>query len=289
MQAANVRCAFFAAVGDGVVIRRGPGGIRNYRDPQPGELHRNTIGQLERVRARAAEGKVRLVLRRGDLATLGTETRTAALMAIEGGDPLDGRPERVREFHDLGVRSIQLVHYRINELGDIQTEPRRHGGLTDAGAAVVREMNRLGMVVDGAHAPTETLRGIVDASRTPIIVSHTGPAAVRSGVRRHLADDAMRAVAARGGVVAIWPLVPSRPATLDQFLKELRHVQKTIGIDHVGFATDMTGMANQTAVLTYTEFAAVPAALLAAGFAEDEARRILGANVLRVMQASLPA
>jgi membrane dipeptidase len=289
MQASNVRCAFFAAVGDGAVIRREPGGIRNHRDPKPGELHRNTIGQLERVRVRAGEGKVRLLLRRADLAALGTETRTAALMAIEGGDPLEGKVERVREFYELGVRSIQLVHYRINELGDIQTEPRRHFGLTDTGAAVVREMNRLGMVVDGAHAATETLRGILDASRTPIIVSHTGPAAVRPNVRRHLGDDDMRAVAAKGGVVAIWPLVPSRPAPLDQFMKDVRHAQKTIGIDHVGFATDMTGMANQTAVLTYTEFAAVPAALLAAGFSEAEARKILGANVLRVMTASLPA
>jgi membrane dipeptidase len=241
------------------------------------------------VRARAGEGKLRLVLGRADLAALGAETRTAALMAIEGGDPLEGQPERVREFHALGVRSIQLVHYRINELGDIQTEPRRYRGLTDAGAAVVREMNRFGMVVDGAHAATETLRGILDASQTPIIVSHTGPAALRSGVKRHLDDDDMRAVAGKGGVVAIWPLVPSRPAPLDQFVKDLRHVQKTIGIDHVAFATDMTGMANQTAVLTYTEFAAVPAALLAAGFTEGEARKILGANVLRVMAASLPA
>jgi ATP-dependent Clp protease ATP-binding subunit ClpC len=289
MKAAHVRCAFFAAVGDGAVIRREPTGIRNHRNPQPRELYRSTIGQLGRVRARGGDGSARLVLSRGDLAALRTETRTAALMAIEGGDPLDGQLDRVREFHEFGVRSIQLVHFRVNELGDIQTEPPRHGRLTDVGAGVVREMNRLGMVVDGAHAPTATLRGILDASRTPIIVSHTGPAALRPSVRRHLSDDDMRAVAARGGVIGIWPLVRARPAPLDGFLADLRHAATTVGIDHVMFATDMTGMSTETAILTYTEFAAVPAALLAAGFSESDARKILGANLLRVMEQSLPA
>ena len=289
MQQARVHCAFFAAVGDGLVIRREPGGIRTYRDPDDGELYRSTLGQLERVRTRGRDGTLQVVLRRADLAALGSDTRTAAVLAIEGGDPLEGNVERVREFHALGVRSIQLMHYRVNELGDIQTAPARHSQLTDTGAAIVREMNRLGMVVDGAHAAPPTLRGILDASRTPIIISHTGPAALRPRVRRHLSDDDMRSVAAKGGVVGIWPLARSHPAPLDQFLTDLRYVRTTIGIDHVSFATDMTGMANETAILTYAEFAVVPAALLAAGFSEDDARKILGANVLRVVAESLPA
>jgi membrane dipeptidase len=289
MQQARVHCAFFAAVGDGPVIRREPGGIRNYRDPDDGELYRSTLGQLERVRTRGRDGTLPLVLGRADLTALGSDPRTAALLAIEGGDPLEGNVERVREFHALGVRSIQVMHYRVNELGDIQTAPARYSQLTDAGAAIVREMNRLGMVVDGAHAAPATLRGILEASRTPIIISHTGPAALRPRVRRHLSDDDMRSVAAKGGVVGIWPLARSHPAPLDQFLADLRHVRATIGIDHVSFATDMTGMANETAILTYAEFAAVPAALLAAGFSEDDARKILGANVLRIVAESLPA
>jgi membrane dipeptidase len=286
MEAARVHCAFFAAVGDGPVIRREPGGIRNHRNPNPGELHRSTVGQFGRVRRRGEEGRVRLVLSRADLAGIGSG-KTSALIAIEGGDPLEGKVERVGEYHALGVRSIQIMHYRVNELGDIQTEPPRHNRLTDAGAAVVQEMNRLGMVVDGAHAAPDTLRGILDVCRTPIIISHTGPAALRPNVKRHLTDDQMRAVAAKGGVVGIWPLVPARPATLDQFLADLKHARQVIGIDHISFATDMTGMATSTAILTYSEFAAVPAALLANGFTEGEAKKLLGANLLRVMDQSL--
>ena len=286
MRTAGVSCAFFSAVGDGPVIRRGPGGIKQYREPELDELRRVTLGQLERVRRRADDGTIGLVLAPGDVSQVSRTGRVAALLAVEGGDPLEGDATRVRELHALGVRSIQLVHYRVNELGDIQTEPPRHGGLTAAGANVIAEMNRWRMVVDAAHASPDTLRAILAASRSPIVVSHTGPAALRT-FARHLSDDSLRAVAARGGVIGVWPLVQRRPASLDQFLADLRHVRRVAGIDHTAFATDMTGMADFTAVLTYEEFAAVPAALLAGGFSEADCRQLLGGNALRVVEAVL--
>ena len=222
----------------------------------------------------------------GDVERLARERRVAAVLAIEGGDPLEGDAARVREFHALGVRSIQLVHYRINELGDIMTAPPRHGGLTPAGHEVIAEMNRLGMVVDGAHASPATLLDILAASRAPVIVSHTGPATLRP-VARHLPDDLLRAVAARGGVVGVWPLARAHPAPLDGFLADLRYVRRVAGLDHTAIGTDMTGMSTQTAILSYTEFAAVPAALLANGFSESETRALLGANVTRVLDTVL--
>jgi membrane dipeptidase len=107
---------------------------------------------------------------------------------------------------------------------------------------------------------------------------------------RHLTDDELRAVAAKGGVVGVWPLARQHPEPLEQaFLPYVRHVARVAGIDHMGIATDMTGMATYTSVLTYTEFAAVPAALLASGFSEGETRKLLGENVLRVVEQSLGA
>jgi membrane dipeptidase len=207
----------------------------------------------------------------------------AALLALEGGDALEGRVDRVRELHALGVRSIQLVHYRINELGDIQTAPTRHGRLTDAGAAVVAEMNRLGMIVDGAHAARHTLLDILAVSRRPIIVSHTGPAALRRS-RRHLTDELLRAVAAKGGVIGVWPMTATG-GTLDGFARELAYVRGVVGVDHVGVGTDMAGLAASTSMPTYREFRPLPAALLAVGFAEGDVRKVLGANVARVFEA----
>ena len=286
MRAAGVQCAFFAAVGDGPVIRREPRGLRSFRDPEHGELRGSTLGQLERVRVRAHEGQVGLVLGPGDLARIASDQRVAALLAVEGGDPLEGDAAYVGALHQIGVRSIQLMHYRINELGDIQTEGPRHGGLTQAGSDVVAEMNQRHMVVDGAHASPDTLRGILSASRTPVIVSHTGPAALRP-FARHLGDDLLRGVAASGGVIGVWPVARRHPAPLDQFLADVRYVRDVAGIDHTALATDMTGMSTFTAILTYPEFAAVPAALLAGGFTEAECRQLLGGNVARVVESVL--
>jgi membrane dipeptidase len=283
MTAGGVDAAFFAAVSDGLVIRREPNGIRNFRDPDPGELHRNTVGQLARVRARADEGRVHLLRGPVDLKAARARGLRGALMALEGGDALEGRVDRVREFHEMGVRSIQLVHFRINELGDIQTAPNRHGRLTDAGAEVIREMNRLGMIVDGAHAARQTLLDILEVSRTPVIVSHTGPAGLRRS-RRHLTDELMRAVATKGGVIGVWPMTSRSSTTLQDFARELLYVRDLVGVDHVGVGTDMAGLAGATSILTYREFAPVPAALLAAGFAEDEIRKVLGGNVARVFE-----
>ncbi|HUF90849.1 MAG TPA: membrane dipeptidase [Candidatus Limnocylindria bacterium] len=286
LHGSGVTAAFFCAVADGPVIRRERGGITNYRDPAAGELHRQTLGQLRRVRARAEEGRVRLILAPSDVAAARRDGVPGALLACEGGDALEGQVARVRELHALGVRSIQLVHYRINELGDIQTAPSRHGGLTTAGAEVVAEMNRLGMIVDGAHASPATLRGILAASRRPIIVSHTGPARVRP-FARHLDDDLLRAVAAGGGVVGVWPLA-RRGETLDVFMQDIDYVRALVGIEHVGIGTDMTGLSTFTSVPTYREFAAVPAALLARGYADGDVRRVLGANFMRLFEAAQP-
>jgi membrane dipeptidase len=287
MVSGGVHAAFFCAVGDGLVIRRDATGIRNFRDPVPGELWASALGQLRRVRARASEGRLRVVLGPGDVDRARTAGVPGALMACEGGDPLEGDARRVRELFDMGVRSIQLVHYRINELGEIQTEAPRHGGLTAAGAEVIAAMNRHGMVVDAAHASSATLHAILAASSTPVVVSHTGPAA-RRALRRHLDDGLLRAVAARGGVIGVWPLT-NRPEIdgTATFLDDIAYVRGVVGSEHVAVGTDMAGLSTFTSIPTYREFAPIPAALLGRGFTETEVRLLLGGNVQRVLQASL--
>ena len=286
MQAARVDTAFFSVVGDGPITRREASGIRNYRAPRHAELYQAAHVQIDRIRARAEQGRLRLVFAPSHVAEARRDHVPAALLAFEGGDPLEGSVKRVREFYDRGVRSIQLVHYTINELGDIQTEPPRHGRLTPAGQEIVTEMNRLGMIVDGAHAAPGTLRGILDTSRTPIIVSHTGPSALRSNAR-HLSDDLIRAVAAKGGVIGIWPLSP-RGGALDAFgqmIADVEHVRRLAGIDHAGIGTDMDGLSVYTTIPTYRQFSPLPGALLARGFSESDARKVLGGNLLRVFEA----
>jgi membrane dipeptidase len=286
MRAARVDTAFFSVVGDGPIIRRSllGGAIHNVRAARPGELYGAALVQCERIRRRAEQGALKLILDPSDVDAARRAGVPGALLAFEGGDALEGRPARVQEFHALGMRSIQLVHYTINELGDIQTEPPRYNRLTAAGQEIVGEMNRLGMVVDGAHAPAETLRGILAASKAPIIVSHTGPLAVRTS-SRHLSDDLIMEVAARGGVIGIWPWSPPQRGSLHQMISEIDYVRRLVGIEHVGIGTDMDGMAGNTAILTYEDFAPLPAALLAYGFSESDTRKLLGGNLMRVFTA----
>ena len=172
-----------------------------------------------------------------------------ALLAIEGSDPLEGELSRVKFFYDRGVRVLQLMHYRINEIGDIQTEDPRHKGLTSFGRDVVKEMNKLGMVIDVAHASSETLSGILTASRHPVICSHTAAYALWSHAR-HLENKDMTAIAKKGGIIGIWPLLRRRD-TLETYLRAIDYVKNLVGADHVGIATDLFGLAGSSAVPTH--------------------------------------
>ncbi len=127
------------------------------------------------MRTRGAGGKLTLIERAADLERTRSGGRPGAVLAVERGDFLEGRLERVQEAHDRGIRSIQLVHYRVNELGDIQTEPPQHSGLTPFGRQVIREMNRLGMLVDVAHATFDGVRAAADTSSKPMVLFITLP------------------------------------------------------------------------------------------------------------------
>lgn len=287
MQAGGVHAAFFAAVGDAPVIRLEGTRVHQFRDPRPGELRRVSLEQLGRVLRRVKDEQVELLWSPSDLTVARYLGRPAALLALEGADGLEGNPKLVSELFEVGVRSIQLLHYRVNELGDIQTERPRHGGLTPAGRDVVAEMNRRGMVVDGAHASEATLRDILATSRHPIIVSHTAPSRLRN-YQRHLSDDLIRAVAARGGLVGIWPLASAQEGG-EQFFRDLDHVRRLVGVDYVGVGTDLAGLRTATSIGSHRQFALLPAAMLARGFKAGDIRKILGGNFLRLYEALGPA
>ncbi|HEY3187683.1 MAG TPA: membrane dipeptidase, partial [Solirubrobacteraceae bacterium] len=236
----RVRATLFAAVGDGPVLTvNAQGRIYARREPQPQELYRSAYAQLEPVRARVAAGKLSRVERAADLERARADGRPAAVLAVEGGDFLEGRLERVQEAHARGIRSIQLVHYRVNELGDIQTEPTRHGGLSPFGRDVIREMNRLGMVVDMAHATLDGVRAAVETSSQPLILSHT--VVDVPGLARAVSREHARLIARGGGVVGVFP-VSFGGAGFGGYIDHLSRMADAVGIDHVAVGTDMDGI-----------------------------------------------
>lgn len=205
------------------------------------------------------------------------------ILSHEGADALEGNLSRVRFFYERGLRVLQLLHNRVNELGDVQTEPSEHGGLTAFGRDVVREMNRLGMIVDLAHASSDTVQGVLAESRYPVVDSHTRPSALRQGARFR-SDDEIRSVAKRGGVIGVLP-VSLKDETFDSLLKDIDYVVSVAGVDHVGIGTDLNGLGVNTVIPTHKEFALIPAGLLARGYAERDVAKIIGGNFMRVFLA----
>jgi membrane dipeptidase len=286
MQRGRLRASLFAAVGDGPVIGRRPtGGLYAARQPRPGELYASVHQALDAIRSRITAGTLRPVRSPADLDALRTQGTPGAILAVEGGDFLEGRLERVEEAYARGVRSIQLTHYRINELGDIQTDPPVHGGLTPFGRDVVREMNRLGMVVDVAHLTHDGVRHAVEVTRKPLLLSHT---VLQTSFARSISTEHGRLVAGTGGVVGIFPVNSGGYYGFSGYVQQIVRMVKAIGVDHVGIGTDMDGI-SPPSFLAWSDYSAWPslaAALLAEGYSREDVAKLLGGNFLRVYRAS---
>ena len=128
--------------------------------------------------------------------------KVAALMGIEGGHAIEDSLSALREFYRLGVRYMTLTWNNTNNWADAARGEKKHHGLSDFGVEVVREMNRLGMLVDVSHVSDETMSDALDVSKAPIIASHSSARAI-SDVPRNIPDDLLRRIAKNGGVVQV--------------------------------------------------------------------------------------
>jgi membrane dipeptidase len=279
----HVKTVLFAAVADGPLIGRRPsGGLYATREPTAGELPTATWWQVDQVRKRVATGALKVVSGPSDMDAVLRAGGTGAMFAAEGGDFLEGKIARVEEAHQRGLRSIQLVHYRVNELGDIQTEPARHGGLTPFGQDVIREMNRLGMVVDLAHLTHDGVKQAVAVAKKPVILSHT---VLETPFARSVSRQHARLVADNGGVIGIFP-VNSSYHGFAGYITHIERMIEVVGVDHVGVGTDMDGI-SPPAFIAYDDYGDWPtigAALLARGRSREDVVKVLGGNFRRVFE-----
>lgn len=251
------------------------------RRPTPEEPWDYTLDRFERLDRTVAEAPAVFVRTPADAYRARAEDRLAILPALEGADSLEGRLGRLRELHRRGLALLQLVHFRPNGIGHIQTWPYTPGGLTDFGREVVRECNRLGIVIDLAHANPETIRDTLDLSEHPVVFSHTG-AFVLGSHDRHLLDPEIREIAASGGVIGVWPNGSLLP-TVNDMARHARHIASVGGVESLGIGSDLRGMSNYSEGFgEEANFEAVAEALGEAGFDPDEVRAVLGGNFERV-------
>jgi membrane dipeptidase len=274
-----------AVVADSPVISASSGRLRPSRDPRPGELYEFSQRSFGQLHALAREQGLPIVRTAADLRAA-RAARPSLVVSSEGADFLEGRIERLDEAHQRwALRHLQLTHYRPNELGDIQTEPSVHGGLTAFGAEVIRRCNSMGIVVDVAHGTFDLVKAAAKATSKPLVLSHTSLSDRPSPWTRQITSDHARALASTGGVIGIWPVsayFPNMVSYADGFAR----MADVVGVDHVGLGTDLLGLGGPSTLPGYADLPQLAAALRTK-FNADETAKLLGGNYRRVFQASV--
>jgi len=182
-----------------------------------------------------------IVERAGDIARLKREGRVGIILACQNARPIGSRAERVESLWRLGIRTIQLTYNTRNLLGDGVAE-ESDAGLSRFGREAVREMNRMGIVVDLTHGGRRTTLDAIEVSEKPCVFTHSNPHALVP-VPRNITDEQIKAVAAKGGVVGCSSFPPlvwkgAGPPSLDDFIDCIDYVANLVGINHVAIGTD---------------------------------------------------
>ena len=280
MREAGIVASSFAAVGDYI----------------EGSEYDDTLRQLAVVKEWEGQGLIKIM--RGPQKIrqrFGPDAPICAILTIEGGDALEGDINHLDEFYEMGVRIITLVHNNSNQIGndmrDHASDDPNDTGLTDFGYLVVERMNELGMVIDVAHASTQTLFDIAEFTQAPIIDSHTNPLPSFVTERppgRLRTYSEMEAVVNTGGVVCTWPLAYESTfsrLTFSDWVQEIEEFKTHFGIRHIGMGTDGGG-GLPALIEGWNDVSDLDLLIKAMGEADFRHREIaafMGANVLKVM------
>ena len=244
------------------------------------------LTEIKAMVARSADS-VDIAYTPDDLYRLKREGRRALMLGIENGYAIGLDPKRVEHFRRRGVVYMTLCHNGDNDLCDSARGNNEHGGISPLGRAVISEMNRVGMMVDLSHAAETSFYQAIEASRTPIVCSHSSARALCDHPR-NLTDNQLRALAVSGGVAQVCLydgfLRKEGGATIDDAVRHIVHMVNIAGIDHVGIGTDFDGDGGIIGCADASEVINLTRKLRAEGFNEQDIEKLWGGNFLRVMR-----
>jgi membrane dipeptidase len=299
------------------------------------EAVKRALDQIDAVRVQVHKHSNDLILATtaAEIHQAHKQGKIAALIGVEGGHMIAGDLSVLRVYAALGARYMTLTHTGNVDWADASTDKPIHNGLTDFGKDVVREMNRLGMIVDVSHVSDKTFADALAVSKAPVFASHSSCRAI-CDAPRNMTDDMMRALAAKGGVIQInyhvgflsqefrnaekahpeWDkaialevqnrcgkregcqLIEGDRITREyvmrgdlprvewtKIVEHIDHAVKVAGIDHVGLGSDFDGANMPFGMEDVTRLPQITQALLERGYSDDDVRKILGENTLRVM------
>jgi len=297
---------------------------------------KRALDQIDAVReaVRSHPSDLALATTAADIRKAAADHKIAALMGMEGGHMIDDDLRLLRVYAALGVRYMTLTHFKNNNWADSSTDKTAHNGLTAFGKDVVREMDRLGVMVDISHVADKTFFDAIETTRAPMIASHSSSRVIANHPR-NMTDDMMRALARNGGVVMInyhaaflseefrvasekknGNVVAAMEAmskkcggneacttlegeridheammkgdlprvTWEKIVEHIDHAVKVAGADHVGLGSDFDGATMPLGMEDASKLPKITDALLKKGYSEADIEKILGGNILRVME-----
>lgn len=295
LKKANISTTFYAICGDSLTHVRG--------------TYKYLSSALENIDALrqeigSSQGQMKLILHREDLPDEPTPNSVHFILSFEGGRPLEGRLEHLRNFYQLGLRAMQITWNLRNELADGVKEERTGGGLSNFGVAVVKEMDRLGMLIDLAHISRKGWFDVLEVASGPVCCSHSNCKKIYHHFRT-VDDEQIKALAQAGGIMgvnAIATMVADRP-TLDKLVDHISHIANLVGIDYVGLGLDFVkddgplypedeifgvgqnrlipNFENEEDLVNLTE------CMVKRGFSATDIKKVLGGNFLRVLKQVL--
>jgi membrane dipeptidase len=231
------------------------------------------------------------------------KNKIASLIGVEGGAQINNSLAVLRQYAKLGARYMTLTWSRTIDWADSATDEAKHNGLTTFGKEVVREMNRVGMMIDLAHVSPSTMRDALDVSELPVLVSHSGASEV-CGHPRNVPDDVLERIGQGGGTVMA-TFVPSfltqeryewaeadekgapPPVTVHDAADHLDHIREVAGIDAVGIGSDYDGAGDMPSGLEdVASFPNLFEELGRRGWSESDLIKLGTENVLRVLRAN---
>lgn len=211
----------------------------------PGEAYDRFINGLTAMDKMLESNNMKRSMNLADLRAAHKQHKPTVIQSVEGGHFLEGQLDRLGVAYSRGLRHLGLLHDNDASvpLGDVYTNPARWGGLTTFGADVIKECNRLGILVDLAHAGNETIDAALKVATQPVIISHTGldtqlgqnPFMAKMMRPRLISKEQAKIVANAGGVISVWTHLADTPL---EYARNIRALVDVMGVEHVSIGTD---------------------------------------------------
>ena len=255
-------------------------------------LMERALYQAEKLHAFSSKSNGRLILiesandlRRYIDSRKHNKDMVAGLLGIEGAHSLEGKLQNIDKLYDAGFRVIGLTHFFDNEIGG-SAHGEQKGGLTKFGMEVIKRAEKLGIVIDLAHASSELIDDVLKISTKPVIVSHTGVRGTCNN-QRNLTDEQIHSIANSGGVIGIgyWQTAVCG-SDVEAIAKAIQYTASLVGVEHVALGSDFDGAVKT--IFDTTGISKITESLQGKGFSEKDIQKIMGLNVVNVLLDTLP-